>query len=90
MITVVKISLIKLCSLPPGIIIFVKLYFVLDVSFLVIFRSYGKIPKIGPGAYIFQRSFFRGSFLENLIFGGAYLVNIPLPAAGISADNVCG
>ena len=32
--------------------------------------SYRKIPKISPGAYIFQR---RGLFLEGLIFGGAYL-----------------
>ena len=29
-----------------------------------------KIPKIGPGAYIFQRPFLRGLFLEGLIFGG--------------------
>ena len=28
---------------------------------------------ISPGAYIFQRSFLRGSFLEGLIFGGAYI-----------------
>ena len=34
---------------------------------------YRKIPKISPGAYIFQRSFLRGLFLEGLIFGGAYL-----------------
>ena len=32
---------------------------------------YRKIPKIGPGAYIFQRPFLRGLFLEGLIFGGA-------------------
>ena len=32
-----------------------------------------KIPKICPGAYIFQRPFLRGLFLEGLIFGGAYL-----------------
>ena len=32
-----------------------------------------KIPKISPGAYIFQRPFLRGLFLEGLIFGGAYL-----------------
>ena len=32
-----------------------------------------KIPKISPGAYIFQRPFFRGLFLEGLIFEGAYL-----------------
>ena len=32
-----------------------------------------KIPKISPGAYIFQRPFFRGLLLEGLMFGGAYL-----------------
>ena len=35
--------------------------------------SYGKIPKISPGAYIFQRPFSRGLFLERPIFGGAYV-----------------
>ena len=34
---------------------------------------YRKIPKIIPGAYIFQRPFLRGLYLEGLIFGGAYL-----------------
>ena len=34
---------------------------------------YRKIPKISPEAYIFQRPFLRGLFLEGLIFGGAYL-----------------
>ena len=34
---------------------------------------YCKIPKISPGAYIFQRPFLRGLFLEGLIFGGTYL-----------------
>ena len=34
---------------------------------------YREIPKISPGAYIFQRFFLRGLFLEELIFGGAYL-----------------
>ena len=29
--------------------------------------------KIRPGAYIFQRPFLRGLFLEGLIFGGAYI-----------------
>ena len=41
--------------------------------FVVIFLLYRKIPKISPGAYIFQRAFLRGLFLEGLIFGGAYL-----------------
>ena len=36
-------------------------------------KSYRKIPKISPGAYIFQRPFLRGLFFEGLIFGGAYL-----------------
>ena len=35
--------------------------------------SFRKIPKISPGAYIFQRPFLRGLFLEGLIFGGAYV-----------------
>ena len=35
--------------------------------------KYRKIPKISPGACIFQRPFLRGLFLEGLIFGGAYL-----------------
>ena len=34
---------------------------------------YRKIPKISPGAYIFQGAFLRGLFLEGLIFGEAYL-----------------
>ena len=34
---------------------------------------YRKIPKISPGAYIFQRPLLRGLFLEGLIFGGAYV-----------------
>ena len=38
--------------------------------------KYRKIPKISPGAYIFQRPFLRGLFLEGLIFGGAYLFKI--------------
>ena len=37
------------------------------------FQKYRKIPKISPWAYIFQRPFLRGLFLEGLIFGGAYL-----------------
>ena len=32
---------------------------------------YRKIPKISPGAYIFERPLLRGLFLEGLIFGGA-------------------
>ena len=35
--------------------------------------KYRKIPKIRPGAYIFQKPFLRGLFLEGLIFGGAYM-----------------
>ena len=35
--------------------------------------NYRKIPKISLEAYIFERPFLRGLFLEGLIFGGAYL-----------------
>ena len=35
-------------------------------------EEYRKIPKISPGAYIFQRPFLRGLFLEGLVFGEAY------------------
>ena len=35
--------------------------------------TYRKIPKISPGAYIFQRPFLRGLFLEGPIFRGAYV-----------------
>ena len=38
--------------------------------------AYCKILKISPGAYIFQRPFLRGLFLEELIFGGAYLRSV--------------
>ena len=41
--------------------------------FITISLQINKIPKISPGAYIVQRPFLRGSFLEGLIFGGAYL-----------------
>ena len=47
------------------------LYCVLVV--IVAFVEYRKSRKISPGAYIFQRLFLRGLFLEGLIFGGAYL-----------------
>ena len=40
---------------------------------VLLFIKYRKIPKISPRAYIFQRPFLRGLFLEGLIFGGAYL-----------------
>ena len=37
---------------------------------------YRKIPKISPGAYIFQRPFLRGLFLEGLIYGGKFAFQI--------------
>ena len=43
------------------------------VELLLGYMLYRKIPKISPEAYIFQRPFLRGLFLEGLIFGGAYL-----------------
>ena len=35
--------------------------------------KYRKIPKISPMAYVFQRPFLRGLYLEGLIHGGASL-----------------
>ena len=35
--------------------------------------SYAKIPKLSPGACIFQRPFLRGLYLEEHILGGAYI-----------------
>ena len=54
---------IKLKTFPQG--------YVISLSGVVV--RYHKIPKISLGAYIFQRPFLRGLFLEGLIFGGAYL-----------------
>ena len=35
--------------------------------------DYRKVPKISPRAYIFQRPFLRGLFLEGLIYGGKFV-----------------
>ena len=35
-------------------------------------EKYHKIPKISPGAYIFQRLFSRGLYSEGLIYGGKF------------------
>ena len=37
------------------------------------FPKYRTIPKISSVAFIFQRPFLRGLFMEGLILGGAYL-----------------
>ena len=34
--------------------------------------KYSKIPKISPGAYIFQRPFLRGLYSEGLMYGGKF------------------
>ena len=48
-----------------------------NLTYFLTFKAtelkYHKIPKIRSGAYIFQRPFWRGLFLEGLIFEGAYL-----------------
>ena len=36
--------------------------------------DYRKIPKISPGAYIFQRPFSRGLFLEGLVVGKKFTI----------------
>jgi len=48
---------------------FLKFAYFLNIPFQI----YRKITKISLGAYIFQRPFLRGLFLEGLIFGGAYI-----------------
>ena len=55
--------------------------------------GYRKIPKISPGAYIFQRPFLTGLFLEGLILGGAYIrwqfcVTKPIGLASSSKLNL--
>ena len=40
------------------------------VTVFAIVVTYRKIPKIRPGAYIFQRPFLRGLYSEGLIYGG--------------------
>ena len=35
-------------------------------------NTYRKIPKISPGAYVFQRPFLRGLYSEGLIYGGKF------------------
>ena len=35
--------------------------------------KYRKIPKISPGAYIFERPFLRGVFFEGLIYVGKFV-----------------
>ena len=64
---------------PPGYVSgsveFFNLFYIWSIgNGLEIFRdSYRKIAKISPGAYIFQRPFLRGLFLEGLIIGEAYV-----------------
>ena len=59
------------------VLIYINLLFLFVFSLFVfslfVFYIYRKNPKISPGAYIFQRPFLRGLFMEGLIFGGAYL-----------------
>ena len=45
----------------------------LELLMSPVIHVYRKIPKISPGAYMFQRPFLRGLFLEGLVFGWAYL-----------------
>ena len=52
---------------------FYSLFHVHGGRLLGIFLPYRKIPKISLGAYIFQKPFMKGLFLEGLILGGAYV-----------------
>ena len=38
-----------------------------------VYIKFDKIPKVSPRAYIFQRPFLRGLFLEGLIYGGKFV-----------------
>ena len=40
------------------------------------FKTYRKIPKISPGAYILQRPFLRGLFLEGRFNGGFFALPV--------------
>ena len=50
-----------------------RFFFLLLCGCVVQHLGYRKIPKISPGAYIFQRPFLKGLNLKGLIFGGAFL-----------------
>ena len=44
--------------------------FLVMISLNLLDLGYRKIPKLNPGAYIFQRPFLRGLSLEGLTYGG--------------------
>jgi len=44
--------------------------FLVMISINLSDMGYRKIPKLSPGAYIFQRTFLRRLFLEGLTYGG--------------------
>ena len=46
--------------------------FLVMISLNLLDLAYRKIPKLSPGAYIFQRPFLRSLFLEGLINGGKF------------------
>ena len=46
--------------------------FLVMISLNLLDLGYRKIPKISPGAYIFQRPFLKGLFVEGLTYGGKY------------------
>ena len=43
--------------------------FLVMISLNLLDLGYRKIPKLSPGAYIFQRPFLRSLFLEGLTYG---------------------
>ena len=52
-------------------------------------NKHRKIPKISPGAYIFQRPFLRGLFLEGLIYGGKFVSQNRLGYSLCLEGNLC-
>ena len=67
-----------------------------EIKLSCICINYRKISKISPVAYIFQRPFLRGLFLEGLIFEGAYVrreicvsKSIKLACSGMEIYHFC-
>ena len=52
-------------------------------------NSYCKTPKISPGAYIFQRPFLRGLFLEGLIYGEKFALQNRLGLYSCTGREIC-
>ena len=60
------------------------------INSLVSRKKYRKVPKISPGAYIFERAFLRGLYLEGLMYGGKFASkSIGLACSGKEIYHFC-